>query len=249
MKTNRKKSLGNRREERNRESGKSEKDVDREKTYGDWNQVSERARERRRKGEKVRRVGTSEKRGRALGRRGRENKGRISPRIVVKGKWISGRLTNREGVKSYIKKYRETPVHLKKRAEVRRYDRYRKDLESWLGSEREVVGTEKVKRPGRRRCFEAEHHSVALREGRRCGVPTVAVTSQPERREEKRKRQVTYRINLEKMKGGEKSNREEDSGRVLERTRRGRRESRRKGKEKGNEEKTKENREKGSKSE
>ena len=202
-----KNSLGNVRQERwsRDDGGKERRARDVEKAYGDWNQVVERVGERRARGEKVRRLGTSEKRSRSLKRRSREGK---EGRVVVKGKWISGRLTNREGVKSYVKRYKETPASLRQRAEVRHYERYRKDLERWLS------GSEEVKRPARRRCRDAERHRVALREARRCGVATVAVTSQPQRREETVKRNVTYRI---PVAGGE---------RVEERTRRGRREAR-----------------------
>ena len=215
-------SLGNRREHRSSSSGAEStagprterREVDLEKTLGDWHQVAERTAERRKRGETVRRVGTSEKRGRCLKRRGREQK---ENRIVVKGKWISGRLTNREGIKSYVKRYLETPAALQQRSEVRHYERYRKDLERWLGTAGEV------KRPARRRCLEAEHHEVALREARRCGVPTVAVTSQSSKNEEgllplALKRNVTYHVPLAAVGG--------DEERVQRRTRRGRRERR-----------------------
>lgn len=193
-------------------SARARRDVDVEKALGDWHQVAERTRERRQRGETVRRVGTSEKRGRSVKRRGREQR---RGRVVVKGKWISGRLTNREGIKAYVKRYLGRPAALKQRSDVRHYERYRKDLEKWLGGEGEV------KRPARRRCLEAEHHTVALREARRCGVPTAAVTSGGAKRSEGRGRSVTYHVARPAV-GGEEE-------RIQRRTRRGRRERRREG--------------------
>lgn len=167
----------------------------REYRRGQLEAVRKRVVKRRGKGETVRRVGTGR---RAGGRRkgmdveSKKGKGKV---VKVTEAWVSGRLTNNEGLSTYVKRKKEA----EKRGggeevgrEDRWYEKNRKGRDGRLEANKKRPGLMVVRNPG--------EQGVARKEAVRCGIPTVGRVT--EKREKDREKRRTYGRPMDKGKEG-----------------------------------------------
>lgn len=125
--------------------------------------------ERSSRGEIVRRVGT----GKRSGGRRRSMEGRRNERgvVIVAEGWISGRLTNNQRRREYVRRQKGKRER-RPRKEEKWYRTHRQGREKWLVGSQKEVGRQSG-RPGVVVFRNAGEHEVGVREGLRSGIPTV----------------------------------------------------------------------------